>query len=139
MDDRMIERYIMRQIRIKGITAYDIIGGPSIDPEPDNWAKPYNERIRCNRFQSKYWDHRLCELLTEGDFNPQKPYENISIPVKDLIRYWWNNMADQESIIADAFDDILTEYKDRLLPAKEEEERMDYSDVFIDDYLEEAQ
>lgn len=126
----MIDRYIMRQIRIKGITAYDIIGGPSIDPEPDNWAKPYNERIRCNRFKSKYCDHRLCELLTEGDFNPQKPYENISIPVKDLIRYWWNNMADQESIIADAFEDILTEYKDRMLPEKEEEKSIDFSDTF---------
>ena len=128
MDDRMIDRYIMEQIKKGGITAYDIIGGPSIDSEPDNRAKPYNERIRCNRFQSQYWDHRLCELLTEGDFNPKKPYENLAIPVKDLIRYWWDNLADQEAVIEAAFDAILTVYKDRLLPEEEEEETVDFSD-----------
>ena len=50
------------------------MGGPSIDPEPDNWAKPYNERVSCNRFESQYWDHSLCELLTEGEFDPDRPY-----------------------------------------------------------------
>ena len=130
MDDRMIERYISEQIKRRGITAYDIIGGPSIDPEPDNWDKPYNERIRCNIFTSRYWDHRLCEILTPGEFNPDKPYENLAIPVKDLIRYWWNNIADQEDIIAEALEDILTVYKDRMLPEKEEEEIVDFKDAF---------
>jgi len=85
----MIDRYITEQIKKRGITAYDIIGGPSIDPEPDNWAKPYDERVRCNRFTSQHWDHRLCEILTEGDFDPYKPYKNLAIAVKNLVRHWW--------------------------------------------------
>lgn len=130
MDDRMIDRYITQQIKKRGITAYDIIGGPSIDPEPNNWARPYNERVRCNRFQGEYPDYRLCELLTERDFNPDNPYENLTISVNDLVRYWWNNLADQEAIIADAFEDILAEYKDRMLLEKEGEEgRMDINDA----------
>jgi hypothetical protein len=39
-------------------------------------------------------------------------------------------MTDQESFIAEVFDDILTEYKDKLLPEKEEEKSVDFSDTF---------
>ena len=130
MDDRMLDRYITEQIKKRGITAYDIMGGPSIDPEPNNWAKPYNERIRCNRFQSEHWDHRLCELLTEGEFDSVNPYKNLKIPVKELVRYWWNNLADQESIVEDALESIMTVYKDRMLPKKQEEKPVDVSDAF---------
>ena len=131
----MIDRYITEQIKKRGITVYDILGGPSIDPEPDNWAKPYNERVRCNRFKSRYWDHRLCELLTEGEFDPDNPYKNLAIHPKDLVRHWWNNYADQEALIEDIFEDLLTVYKDRMLPEEKEDESLDFSDAF-DDALE---
>jgi hypothetical protein len=74
----------------------------------------------------------LCELLTKGEFNPREPYKNLAIPIKDLVRYWWNNLADQEEFIAEAFEDILTVYKDRLLPEEKEEERVDFSEMFED-------
>ena len=66
-------------------------------------------------------------FYTEGEFYPDRPYENLAIPVKKLVRYWWNNLADQEAIIEDAFEDILTIYKARLLPEKDEEETVDFS------------
>ena len=51
--------------------------------------------------------------------------------MKDLIRYWWDNLADQEVIIEDAFDAILTVFKDRLLPEREDEEKaVNFSDGF---------
>jgi hypothetical protein len=121
MDDREVDRYITKQIKELDITLYDIIGGPYVDPEPKNHYKPYAERIRPNRFSSQYWDLRLCELLTLGEFNPDRPYEKLAIPLKDLVRYWWDNIADQEAILEDALGDILIVYKDRMLPEGEEE------------------
>ena len=32
-------------------------------------------------------------------FHHHNIYKNLAIPVKDLVRYWWNNIADQEAII----------------------------------------
>ena len=50
--------------------------------------------------------------------------------MKDLFRYWWDNLADQEGITEDAFDAILTVFKDRILPENEEEETLGFSDVW---------
>ena len=50
--------------------------------------------------------------------------------MKDLVRYWWNNLADQEAIVEDALEGILTVYKDRMLPEEQEEESVDFSNVF---------
>ncbi|MBW1731390.1 MAG: hypothetical protein JRJ75_10950 [Deltaproteobacteria bacterium] len=115
MDDRMIDRYITEQIRKRGITLYDIIGGEYIDPDPGDKGKMPHERARYNRFSSLSWDLRLCELLTEGEFDAYNPYKNLAIPIKDLVRYWWNNIVDQEAMIEEILEDILTLYKDRML------------------------
>lgn len=55
--------------------------------------------------------------------------------MKDIVRYWWNTIADQEAVIEDIFDELLTAYKDRMLPKKSEEEPVDISDAF-DELLE---
>ena len=130
LNDREIDAYITSKIQKRGITLYDIIGGPSVDPEPCNWEKSFPERVRSNRFSTDYSDTRLCELLTEGEFDPDNPYKRLAIPIKDLVRYWWNNIADQEAVIEEIFDAIMTHYKDSLLPEEPEEERPDYSDAF---------
>jgi len=126
----MIDRYITQQIRKRDITLHDIIGGKYIDPEPGNTKQHYKHRARWNRFSSSRWDFRFCELLTEGEFDPDLPYNNLAIPVKDIVRYWWNNIAYQEAIIEDIFEDILTCYKDRMLPEVQEEKPMDLKDAF---------
>ncbi len=97
-----------------------LVGGKYIDPTPEKKGQDPNQRARWNRFSSLCWDLRLCELLTEGEFNPALPYNNLIIPVKDLVRYWWNNCVDQEAMLGDILEDILTLCKDRMLPKKEE-------------------
>ena len=130
MNDYEIDRYITSQIEKRGITLYDMVGGPSIDPEPGNWAKPFGQRVRQNRFTTSLFEYRLCELLTEDGFDPDYPYENLAVPMKDIVRYWWNRIADQEAVLEVVFDGIMTHYKDRLLPDEPEEEGMDVSDAF---------
>ena len=75
MDDRETECYITEQIKERGVTLYDILGGPSVDPEPQNHDKPYAERVRSNRFSSQYWDLRLSSPLSRrnpGSFTGPK-------------------------------------------------------------------
>jgi hypothetical protein len=133
MNDKQIDAYITRQIRKRGITLYDIVGGQSIDPEPDNWTKSYQERVRCNKFITDTFPSRLCELLTDKrKFDPEHPYDNLKILLKDLVRYWWNNIVDQEDILFEILDGIMTIFKDRMLPPQPEEEPPDYSDAFDD-------
>ncbi len=57
----------------------------------------------------------MCELLTESEFNPDKPYENLAIPVKDLVRYWWNNLADQEDILQIVMIMLVTNFKSIII------------------------
>jgi len=37
---------------------------------------------------------------------------------------------DQEAIVTDALEDILTVYKDRMLPEEKEEETINFADTF---------
>ena len=71
---------------------------------------------------------RMCELLTEGEFDPDRPYGNLGIPLKDIIRYWWNEIADKEIILDTVFEDLFVGYKDRMLPEEPEEPQPDYTD-----------
>ena len=128
MNDKEIDHYISKQIRDRGIGLYDIIGGEFIDPDPHDKTQPSNKRARWNRFESEIYEHRLCELLTEGEFDPDLPYNNLAIPLKDLVRYWWDNCVDQEAMLGDILEDLLTIYKDRMLP--KEEEPVEISDAF---------
>lgn len=129
MEDKMVDRYITGQIRKRGITLYDIIGGKYIDPNPEKKDQPANQRARWNRFSSSSWDYRLCELLTEGEFDPHHPYKSLAISPKNLVRYWWNNCVDQEAFLEDIMEDILTLYKDRMLPKEKYEKETDISDA----------
>jgi hypothetical protein len=122
MDDAAIDRYITSQIRKRGITPYDIIGDDYIDPTPQVYETPAGQRARWNRFSCSSWDLRLCELLTENGFDPDKPYANLSVPLKDLVRFWWNNCVDPELFVGEIFEDILLLYKDRMMPERKEKQ-----------------
>jgi hypothetical protein len=136
VDDRMIDRYVMEQIRKRGITLYDFLGGSYIDPDPEGTGLPH-ERARYNRFQQEDWSFRMCELLSEGKFDEFAPYSKLVIPLKDLIRYWWNNIADADAFLDEIMGDLYDHFKDKLLPV-EEERVLDASDVLdkiLDDKL----
>lgn len=135
VNDSEVDAYISKRIEDKGICLQDMIGPKYIDPEPYNKKQHWKERARWNRFKSLSGEMRLCELLTEGEFDPNRPYNDLGIPIKDIVRYWWNEMADQECIIEEIFEEIYTEYKDRMLPERPEEMLMDLTGAF-DELLE---
>jgi hypothetical protein len=130
MDDKQVDGYITKQIKKRGITLYDIIGGKYIDPTPDAIEPPPGQRARWNRFSCGPLGLRLCELLTEKGFDPEDPYRRLTVPLKDLVHYWWNNCVEKELVLEDIFEDILEHYKDRMLPPEEPKERADISDAF---------
>ncbi len=131
MNDRQVDAYILRQINKRKITLYDIIGGKYIDPTPNAVDIPAGQRCRWNRFSTQEMGLRLCELLTPQGFDEDDPFRRLAVPVKDLVRYWWNNCIDQELAVADIFEEIMEHYKDRMLPApREPEARADVSDAF---------
>lgn len=117
----MIDRYIMNRIKKRGITVYDFLGDSYIDPEPDGPGLRH-DRLRYNRFKQEDWSFRMCELLCDGEFNEFSPYSNFSIPIKDLFRYWWNNIADPDAFLDEIMGDLYVHFKDKMLPAEEEEE-----------------
>jgi hypothetical protein len=120
----------MGKIREKEITFYDIIGGMNVDPDPRSVAKTFEERVRCSRFTTDNANTRLCEILTDGQYDPDRPYQNLGIPLKDLVRFWWNNVADQEDMLFEIFDGIMTYYSAKLFPKEQEEVQPDYADAF---------
>lgn len=97
MDDHEVDPYITERVSDLGLTLHDFIYG----------------RLE------------MSEILTEGKYDPYKPYGNLAIPLKDVVRYWWNNFADHDAIIDMALCDLVTEYKDRFLPEKEPEKSPD--------------
>lgn len=101
MDDQEVDTYITKRVSDLGLTLHDFI----------------------------YRGVDMCQVLTEGDYDPYNPYGNLAVPLKDIVRYWWNNFADHDAIIDMALCDLETEYKDRLLPEKEPEKYPDTSDL----------
>ena len=135
MNDAEVDTYITRRLEEKDVCLQDMIGPKYIDPDPENKIQHWNERARWNRFSYVTGELRMCELLTEGKFNSNRPYDNLGVASKDIIRYWWNNIVDREAILDVVFDEIFTEYKDRMLPDEPEEELPDHSEAF-DELLE---
>jgi hypothetical protein len=130
LNDQQIDNYITSQTEKRDVTLYDIIGGPCVDPDPGNMIKPFSERVRQNRFTTSAFEYRLCELLTEDEFDSDYPYENLAIPIKDIVRYWWNRIADQEAVLEGILEDIMVHYKDGLLPEEPEHETFEIPDAF---------
>lgn len=68
-------------------------------------------------------------MLPEGRYDQFDLCANLAVPLKDIVRYWWNNIADQYAIIDMVMDDIWTEYKNRSLPHQRNAEAADTPDV----------
>ena len=129
MNDSEVDAYITNCLKEKDICLQDMIGPKYIDPEPENKRQHLKERARWNRFKSITGEMRLCEFLTEGQFDSEKPYDNLIIAPKDIIRYWWNNIADQEYVLGMVFEEVFTEDKDRMLPEEPEEDQPDHTEA----------
>jgi hypothetical protein len=135
LNDAEVDAYITKRLKERDICLQDMIGPKYIDPDPENKRQHWKERARWNRFKSTTGEMRLCELLTEGKFHSEKPYDNLTIAPRDIIRYWWKNIADQEYVLGMVFEEVFTEYKDRMLPEEQEEELLDHTEA-LDGLLE---
>ena len=121
MTDAEIIELISEEIKKRGITWLDMIGGRYV-----SYDKDHKRIVRDNVFKSKDWSHRLIELISEGDYDPKAKKYLLKISLQDLVRFWWENIVCQEDLIADIFEDIYIHFKDKMAPEKKEEPRPEY-------------
>ena len=122
----------MDQIAERKITVYDFKSSGSVDPDPDAPSMAY-KRIRDNRFKEKDVAYRMCELLSDSDeISDYNPYENLFVPIKDIVRYWLNNIADLDAFLDEIMCDLYDHFSDKLEYGDETEEEV----IKIDDFVE---
>ena len=72
MTDDQVEKLILKEMKERDITLYDMIGlpGHGVDPNPEDKTTPPCEKgIRSNRFQSFMGCDRMKELLCVGKYS----------------------------------------------------------------------
>ena len=126
MNDKQVENLISELIRQRDITLYDMIGGQSIDPHQsvNGFPAGHPQTFRPNRFTADCWSDRLIELLAEGHYDAGAGFQGIKIPVKDLIRFWWNRCISVPDMLDNIFEGIFCHFKDRMLPVEVEKEKI---------------
>ena len=124
MTDKQIEKLIWELIRQKDITIHDMIGGQSIDPHESANGFPagHPQTFRSNRFTVDCWSDRLVELLSEGPYDINAELQGMKIPMKDLIRFWWNRCISIPDMLDNIFEGIFCHLKDQMLPVEEKQE-----------------
>ena len=136
MNDRQIEALIDDLIQEKGITLWDMIGAQYIDPEMKIGDSCGNPRTsRWNKFKAESWDDRLIELISDREAEQYPDYHSIRIPLKDLIRFWWNRCIDKDCMLEIIFEDIYCYFKDKMIPITETKKinlKPDFSQLQLD-------
>ena len=131
MTDDQVQKLIMKELKKKDISFYDMIGMPNhgVDLHPEDKITPPCEKgIRSNRFEATLGSERMKELLCVGKYNEWDDYPPLKIPFQDLFRFWWNRCVVQEYVLDDVLSDIFTYLTELLRPPQEEkEEEMDLS------------
>jgi hypothetical protein len=129
MTDDQVLKLIMKELKKRDITFYDMIGTPDhgVDPDPEDKATPACEKgIRNNRFEAMLGTGRMKELLCVGKFNEWDDYPPLKVPFQDLFRFWWNRCVVKEYVLDDVLGDIYDFLIELLRPPREkEEEEMD--------------
>jgi hypothetical protein len=128
MTDDQIERLILREIKKRGITFFDMIGLPNtgIDLHPEDKTTPLCEKdIRLNRFQAVMGCDRLKEILCKGQYRAYDPYPPLRVPFQDLFRFWWNRCVQREEIADEVLEDIFEYFTSIMQPPTKEEPQMD--------------
>ena len=121
MKDRQIERMILKEIKNRGITWTDMVGGRSISYEVG-----HERVVRSNMFKADCWPDRLIELIGVGEYNPHAEQHDLRVSIQDLMQFWWNNCISREYMLENILEDIYVHFKDRLLPEEEVEPGPDY-------------
>jgi hypothetical protein len=128
MTDDQVEKLIWKEIKIRDITIYDMIGlpGHGVDPNPEDKITPPCEKgIRNNRFQAFMGCDRMKELLCVGQYSEWDSYPPLKIPFQDLFRFWWNRCVQQECVVDEVLEDIFSYFTEKMRPRQQEEPEMD--------------
>ena len=124
MTDKQIEKLIWELISRKDITIHDMIGGQSVDPHESANGFPagHPQTFRPNRFTVDSWSDKLVELLSDNPYNEDVGFQHLKIPVKDLIRFWWNRCISIPDMLDNIFEGIFCHFKDCMLPVEKKKE-----------------
>ena len=119
MTDDQIQKLILKEIKKRDITYYDMVGipGHGVDPNPeDKLTPPCEKGIRSNRFTTYLGSERMKELLCVGKYDPYESMLTLKISFQDLFRFWWNRCVEKELVVDEVLDDVFEHFKDLMTP-----------------------
>jgi len=134
MTDDQIQKLVMKEIRKRDITYYDMVGMPGhgVDPNPEDKITPPCEKgIRSNRFTTFFGSERMKELLCVGKYDPYESMLTLKISFQDLFRFWWNRCVEKELVVDEVLDDVFEFFKD-LMTQPEKRPKQEEMGVAID-------
>ena len=134
MTDDQIQKLVMKEIRKRDITYYDMVGMPDhgVDPDPEDKITPPCEKgIRSNRFTTFFGCERMKELLCVGKYSPYESMLSLKIPFQDLFRFWWDRCVEKELVVDEVLEDIY-EYVRNLMTPPEKLPKQEEMEVNID-------
>ena len=119
MTDDQIQKLILKEIKKRDITYYDMVSMPGhgVDPNPeDKLTPPCEKGIRSNRFTTFFGSDRMKELLCVGKYNRYESMLSLKIPFQDLFRFWWNRCVEKELVVDEVLEDIYEHLKSLMTP-----------------------
>ena len=119
MTDDQIQKLVMKEIRKRDITYYDMVGMPGhgVDPNPeDKLTPPCEKGIRSNRFTTFFGSERMKELLCVGKYDPYESMLTLKVSFQDLFRFWWNRCVEKELVVDEVLEDIYEHLKSLMTP-----------------------
>jgi len=128
MTDDQVEKLIWKEIRQREITLQDMIGGESVDPDPEDTNRPQSHRMRRNRFVEIFGEHRMKELLCVGQYCEHDDMPVLKICFQDLFRFWWNRCIVKELFADEVLQDIFDYFADCMKP----KDKSDQMEVTLD-------
>lgn len=134
MTDEQIEILVMKEIRKRDITYYDMVSPPNhgVDPNPEDKTTPPCEKgIRSNRFTTYLGSERMKELLCVGKYCPYESMLSLRVPFQDLFRFWWERCVDKELVVDEVLEDVY-EYFQNLMTPPEKRPKEEEMEMFID-------
>jgi hypothetical protein len=128
MSDDQIQEYIYHEIKMRGITFNDMIGGTgAVDPGPDGQETGIRERLRGNKFLTLAEDTRMMELLAAITYSELVNLQPQKISLQDLFRFWWNRCVEKTLVVEMVLEDIFTHFREEMRPPVEEMPQLDMS------------
>jgi len=118
MTDDQIQKLIMKELKRKDVTYYDMVGMPGhgVDPNLRQAHAALREGNQSNRFTTFFGSDRMKELLCVGKYSPYESTLTLKISFQDLFRFWWNRCVEKELVVDDVLEDIYEYVRNLMTP-----------------------